>query len=114
MSTTDQNHTARIRALNDQFRVHGEGRGSIALTSGIQALGELSVIKILIAVRDFEAFDADNDPWNEHDFGALDVEGQRVFFKIDYYDRSITTGSPDPADPEVTHRALTIMLADEY
>ena len=37
-----------------------------------------------------------------------------IFFKIDYYDRTLTHHSPDPADPAVTERVITIMLADEY
>ena len=31
-----------------------------------------------------------------------------MFFKIDYYDRSLNGHSPDPADPTVTTRVLTI------
>jgi hypothetical protein len=68
----------------------------------------------LRAVAAFEAFDADNDPHGEHDFGALTVVGERLFFKIDCYDRSLTAGSPDPADAAVTVRVLTVMLAAEY
>ncbi len=48
------------------------------------------------------------------DFGALQIDGERILFKIDYYDRSLTGHSPDPADPSYTTRVLTIMLAEEY
>ncbi|MEQ8399699.1 MAG: DUF3768 domain-containing protein [Roseitalea porphyridii] len=51
---------------------------------------------------------------HEHDFGALMVEGERLFFKIDYYDSTLTMGSSDPADPAVTCRVMTVMLASEY
>jgi len=37
-----------------------------------------------------------------------------AFRKIDYYDRATEAGSPDPADPAVTTRVLTLMRADEY
>ena len=62
----------------------------------------------------FEAFEAGDDPPGEHDFGALTVRGRRVLFKLDYYDTELAAGSPDPADPAVTTRVLTVMLASEH
>ena len=50
----------------------------------------------------------------EHDFGAIDLDGERFFFKIDYFDLTRALYSTDPADPAVTERVLTIMLASEY
>jgi hypothetical protein len=55
-----------------------------------------------------------NDPHEEHDFGSFEAEGHTIFFKIDYFDRSLTYHSPDPTDPAVTVRVITVMLADEY
>jgi hypothetical protein len=37
-----------------------------------------------------------------------------IFFKIDHYDRQLSAHSPDPADPDVTRRVITIMLAEQY
>lgn len=105
--------SARIAQLNDQLRCHARG-GQIAITSGILALGTGSVQAVLDAVRSFGQFTSDNDPFGEHDFGALTVLGHRVLWKIDYYDRAMQFGSPDPADPGLTTRVLTIMLAEEY
>ena len=58
--------------------------------------------------------DIENDPWGEHDFGALDHQGDRYFWKIDYYALVSETLSQDPSNPALTRRVLTIMLADEY
>jgi hypothetical protein len=103
----------RIRALNDRLRrTHVDGL--VMLTIGIRALGEDSVRELLEAVAQFDSFGTDNDPWTEHDMGSLGFQGRRVFWKIDYYDRTMTGGSPDPSDPNVTRRVLTIMLAEEY
>jgi hypothetical protein len=42
------------------------------------------------------------------------VDGVKVMGKIDYYDNELKFHSPDKADPAVTKRVLTIMLASEY
>jgi Protein of unknown function (DUF3768) len=65
-------------------------------------------------VETFSAFTGDNDPWHEHDFGAFEHDGEKIFFKIDYYSKDLEHGSEDPADPSKTTRVLTIMLASEY
>lgn len=105
--------TARIRALNDAFRATGQG-GMVMLTRGVQQMGVLHHIAIMQAVRSFDMFTQDNDPYGEHDFGAIDVAGQRLFWKIVAYDVDLEMGSPDPTDPAVTCRVMTIMLANEY
>jgi hypothetical protein len=105
--------TARICALNDQLRRFGRG-GRVMMTSGIEMLGACLAARILAAVAGFDAFTADNDPYGEHDCATLDIDGLRVLFKIDYYDRDLTYHSPDPSDPSVTQRVMTVMRADEY
>ncbi|WP_294338928.1 DUF3768 domain-containing protein [uncultured Sphingomonas sp.] len=102
-----------IATLNDAFRRSGDG-GKLVVTAGVIGLGRHAFPAIFDQVRHFDAFDAGNDPYYEHDFGALDWRGTPVFWKIDYYDKDMTGGSPDPADPAVTTRVLTIMLASEY
>jgi len=105
--------TARIRALNDELRRNFAG-GIAVMTPGIAALGAEAVARIVKTVAVFDDFCHANDPHEEHDFGAFDADGHRVFFKIDYLDKTLTYHSPDPADPSVTERVITIMLAEEY
>jgi hypothetical protein len=105
--------TERVRALNDRLRTTGQG-GRIVVTRGIAALGASNMAKIIAAVQAFDSFTPDNDPYGEHDFAALDAAGERVMFKVDYYDTAMAGHSPDPADPAQTTRVLTIMLASEY
>jgi len=105
--------TERIANLNDAFRKTFAG-GRAVMTLGIAALGPDQVARIVQTVMVYDDFCHANDPHQEHDFGCFDADGHRVFFKIDYYDKDLTHHSPDPADPMVTERVITIMLADEY
>ena len=70
--------------------------------------------KALAKVIAFDDFNPDNDPHGEHDFGSFDLEDQKLFWKIDYYDLKAVFGSEDPRDPKKTLRVVTIMLAEEY
>ena len=111
--TTDK--TATIVALNDQFRTGLNPRlGEAFMTQGIRALSLLDQFLITERVRTFAQFSEDNDPYAEHDFGAFEHGSNTVLWKIDYYDRSLEAGSPDPSDPAITTRVLTIMLDWEY
>jgi hypothetical protein len=105
--------TDRIRALNDQLRKNLSG-GRAVMTPGVAALGSEAVNRLVQTIAIFDDFDSANDPHGEHDFGAFDFDGTPVMFKIDYYDKSLEFGSPDPADPTVTERIITIMLVEEY
>ena len=113
MGTQAADRTTRIRELNDAFRRNFVG-GRIMLTAGVEALPSDVKAMVIRQVATFDAFENDNDPHREHDFGAFDIAGRRLFWKIDYYDRGCRYGSEDPSDPEQTTRVLTIMLAEEY
>src|ERR1700680_4544868 len=105
--------TAHIRALNDELRQNFAG-GLAVMTPAIAALGQEAVARIVKTIEVYDDFCHANDPHEEHDFGAFDADGHRLFFKMDYYDSSLTVHSPDPSDPNVTKRVITIMLAEEY
>jgi Protein of unknown function (DUF3768) len=103
----------RIRALNDAFRRSFVG-GTVAVTVGFESLPAKQRGLILGKVRTFDQFNEDNDPHCEHDFGLIEDGDVRCLWKIDYYDHEMELMSPDPADPSVTTRVLTVMLVDEY
>jgi hypothetical protein len=113
MTSTSDSKTDRIRELNDVFRRTFVG-GAVMITQGVEAMPLDQRRSLLQKVRSFDAFSDSNDPHQEHDFGSIDEAGVRCFWKIDYYDKKTEFGSPDPADPAVTTRVLTIMLAEEY
>ena len=103
----------RIRALNDQLRTTLTG-GKAFMTPGIAALGPEAVQRLVTAIATFDDFCMANDPHGEHDFGMFEFEGSSIIFKIEYFDANFEIGSPDPADPAVTRRVITLMLAEEY
>ena len=105
--------TARIRALNDQLR-QNFADGIAVMTPGVAALGAEAVARIVKTIAVFDDFCHANDPHEEHDFGSFEADGQMIYFKIDYFDQNLSMHSPDPADPSVTQRVITIMLAEEY
>jgi hypothetical protein len=110
MSITD---TDRIRLLNDQLRQNLSGGGAV-ITPGIAELGPEAVERLIKTIAVFDDFCHTNDPHEEHDFGCFKFDNVDVIFKIDYFDKSLTFHSPNPADPSVTERVITIMRADEY
>jgi Protein of unknown function (DUF3768) len=103
----------QICALNDQLR-QTLTTGLVVITPGVAALGAEPLERIVKTVSVYDDFCRANDPHEEHDFGVFEADGQTIFFKIDYYDNSLSHHSPDPVDPSVTKRVITIMLSEEY
>ena len=113
--------TATIRSLNDAFRATVTGlfgpwfvSGQLIVTRGVASKGNDFLSRAVRAVHEFADFTPENDPYEEHDFGAFDIDGERLNWKIDYYDTAFMFGSEDPADHLKTRRVLTILLAEEY
>ncbi|OYY75793.1 MAG: hypothetical protein B7Y43_17980 [Sphingomonas sp. 28-62-20] len=113
-----------IATLNDALRQNltQPGHNRVVMTLGVQDLiGDVSLFRnfharaeLLRAIRDYDEFGVDVDPHGERDFGRFTFCDAALYWKIDYYDRAIDFGSPDPADPQVTTRVLTILLTSEY
>jgi hypothetical protein len=104
----DIERAEKISALNDAFRKAIPM--SATVTSGVYELPDLH--GLMQTVRKFDRFTEDNDPYGEHDFGSLEWHGEKVFWKIDYYDQKLEYGK-DPLDFECK-RVLTVLLASEY
>ena len=94
-----------IRRLNDAARSN-PGTASIAnVTLGFQSLPDADRFAALAAIVGFSRFDGDNDPYGEHDFGAvyrLATGGwtqerpkdektitETVFWKVDLYEKKV-------------------------
>ena len=107
-----------IAAQNDRFRqTFGADfslPGRVVITRGVQARGAGFLQKLMAAVQAFDRFEASNDPYGQRDFGEVEIDGVRVWFKLDLFDRAFRYGSENPADPAVTRRVMTLLLPDEY
>jgi len=128
--TVAREQTARIARLNDLARSAMGVACTAVATVGFRSLPEADQSQVRELVETYDAFTEDSDPHGERDFGCIyqlgdgrwtterprvcDDERERVFWKFDYYDRDLRFGSDDAANPAVTRRVLTIMLADEY
>lgn len=79
----------RARALNDAFRrkLPRTGKGHrFGVTSGVAAIHPDALGRLLDSVRSFTDFTDDNDSNSECDFGAVDQDGFRFFWKINAND----------------------------
>lgn len=107
-------HSKRIAELNDLARTAMGVAGKLIQTSGICALPPAIQSQIRERVETFAAFNKNNDPYGERDFGRIVGDDYDVFWKIDYYNKTMDGGSEHPEDPAQTTRVLTIMLREEY
>ncbi len=109
----DAARAAEIAARNDALRRDRLG-GHVMMTAAVAALPPDTLAAAILAMRRFDNFTRENDPYSEHDFGAFEIAGERFFFKIDTYaDALLTCGAEDPLAPGVV-RVLTLMLASDY
>jgi hypothetical protein len=102
----------RIQILNDRFRQTFLG-GRVMMTAGVAAMDD-DRRTLIDRVRHFDEFTSKNDPYGEHDFGSIDLGGSRYFWKIEYYDATLTCSAADASDQAATQRVMTLMRADEY
>lgn len=98
--------TIMISMLNDKFR---KSRAGVRLEGGVQAVSDLP--GLLWAIRDYDKFDDDNPQDDEHSFGRINWNGDNIFWKIDYFNETLT----DYEDPfsRKCKRVLTVSLASQ-
>jgi Protein of unknown function (DUF3768) len=111
--TTTQSATT-IAHLNDRFRKGDRSLGKHMASVMVNALTSEQQQELTRLVRVFNDFTEDNDPYSERDFGSVEMEGEKYFWKIDYYDTEFEYGAEDPSDPRYTRRVMTIMHNSEY
>ena len=107
------NKTEIIRELNDEAR-RSFKNVQVMLALGIRTRPEKEVSEILERVRTFNEFTPANNPYSENDSASFDYKGERIIWKIDYYDKDYRFMSENPADPTITNRVLTIMTGSEW
>lgn len=113
MVTPLTKRTQEIRSLNDAFRKSFTG-GRVVITGGTSALSDEERLALYDAIKKFDDFNPMNDPYGEHDFGSIEFQGDKFYWKIDCYDRNQINHSPDSTNVHLTKRVLTIMKAEEY
>lgn len=107
------NQRHRLAILNDQLH-RDFSTGQVVITRCIAELGDEVVSRVLKAVSEFSDFNENNDPWGERDAGSFEIDQQQLMWKIDYFDLDLSMYSPDPSNPAVTRRVLTILKNSEY
>jgi hypothetical protein len=123
-STTDGPDPTVVAAQNDAFRRFaclGETpskpiQGRMHLTSSLAMAEDGLALEAVQAVGAFDTFEPENDPSGWHDFGAVDICGEKIFWKIDLYeaDSDFRYGAEAPDNPATTMRVLTIMMASDW
>lgn len=106
-------NTDQIATMNDDLR-RDLTLGTAVMTVGVAALGPEFIERVVRTVATYDKFDEGNNPNGERDLGCFELDGHRLLWKVDYFDKSMTYHSPDPSDPTVTERVITLMLAEEY
>jgi len=104
--------TRKLRELNVTLR-REMPHGHVIITRAVGQLELATLLEITKAVREFDAFTADDEPWDEHDFGQVIVDGQSYFWKIYAHDPGMASGSTDTTDEAATRRIIRIMTENE-
>ena len=115
---------AIIAAQNDAFRrlaclgiaPYEPLQGRMHVTRSLMEAGDGFMAEAVKATGEFDTFEPENDPECWHDFGAITIRGETVFWKLDLYeaDSDFRYGAEAPDNPKTTIRVLTIMMARDW
>ena len=113
-----------IAAQNDAFRrlaclgiaPDQPIQGRMHVTRSMVEAGDGFLAEAVKATGEFDTFEPENDPEGWHDFGAVTIRGETVFWKVDLYeaDSDFRYGAEAPDNPATTMRVLTIMMARDW
>ena len=113
-----------IAAQNDAFRRFAclgiapdqAIQGRLVVTQSLIEAGDGFVMEAVQTTGAFNTFEPDNDPEGWHDFGAVTIRGETVFWKLDLYEAGsdFRYGAETPENPENTMRVLTVMMARDW
>lgn len=95
--------------LNDQLRTTFKG-GRVQMTAAVCALDPQLRGRALSALSRYDKF-SDGE---EHDSGVFIFAGYSFEWRIEYRGKDGIGVSPDPANPEMTFRVLTLYAATDF
>ncbi len=110
----NQLKTKQIAKENDRFRQCGcnvQDVGKIIIAPGVNGPQMSAIIAKMMV---YEEFNAESDPFEQHDFGVIHHDGGEYFWKIDYYDPDYEYGADPYEDDKPMRRVLTLMTSEEY
>jgi len=125
----DTDRTAEIAALNDAARAGSLVSSKILFTRALAdiltgkdldpATRQRNLMNGQYALRRLineTPIDAGNDPHGERDFGVVEYQGHKLFWKVDVYanDGTFAWGSETPWDVQQSFRIVTVMLASDW
>lgn len=102
----------KVRALNDRFRIAGQG-GVFILSFGVQELSFNVKDKLFHKIANYEFTEDEQCEDFENDMGFFDAGSLSLIWKIDCLDIGLVNYSPNPLDAKVTRRVLAVMLVSE-
>ena len=107
-SRLDSAKRTTLIALNDQLRTTFSG-GRVQMTPGVYQLDARLRGRALAVMARYNKFATDSD----HDWGVFIFAGFSFEWHIEYRGKDGIGTSPDPADPDLTSRVLTLYVVTD-